>query len=189
MPDNVPGELTPEDVETFTNGRLEADDDTTAKLLTVAVAAARRYCGWHVTPVRTGDAITLDGPGSGLLVLPTLRLTELTSVTEDGVAVDLTTMAWSARGLVRKKSGMRWSDQFGSIEVEMSHGFAEAPDWQAAVLSMVDRTSEDFSLSSSIASRLVVGPFEFPEPSAAAGSPFTMVERAILDSYALEKSP
>lgn len=189
MPDNATGELTPEDVATFTKGRLDADDDATAMLLAIAVAAARRYCGWHVTPVRTEDALTVDGPGSAMLVLPTLRMTALTSVTEDGAPVDLSTLVWSARGLVRKKSGTGWSDKFGSIEVKMSHGFAEAPDWQAAVLSMVDRISEDFSLSSSIASRLVVGPFEFPEPSAAAGSAFTMIERAILDSYALEKSP
>ncbi|MGV0627204.1 hypothetical protein [Mycolicibacter minnesotensis] len=188
MPDSD-GELTPADVEAFTKGRLSKDAPNVAALLTTALAAARRYCGWHVTPVRTADVITLDGPGSGMLVLPTLRLTALTSVTEDGIAVDLSTLAWSARGLVRKKSGARWSDKFGSIEVTMSHGFAEAPDWQAAVLSMVDRISEDFSLSSSIASRLVVGPFEFPEPSAAAGTAFTLVERAILDSYALEKSP
>lgn len=188
MPDSD-GELTPGDVEDATKGRLSATDPNTARLLASVLAAARRYCGWHVTPVRAAEAITVDGSASATLVLPTLRMTALTSVTEDGSAVDMSTLAWSARGLVRKKSGARWSGKFRSIDVTMTHGFDDAPDWQAAVLAMVDRVSEEFSPSSSVASRLVVGPFEFPVPGVAQGSAFTQVERVIMDSYALEKSP
>lgn len=181
MPDND-GELTPGDVESYTKGRLPAADDETARLLTAALGAARRYCGWHVTPVLTDPAVKLDGPGSPLLVLPTLRLSALTSVTENGFALDLSALTWSTRGLVRKKSGARWSDKFGAIEVGITHGFEAAPDWQAAVLSMVDRISTGGGET--------VGPFKFPDVGKVApGSTFSAAEKAILDLYALEKSP
>ncbi|PQM51823.1 hypothetical protein C5U48_12930 [Mycolicibacter virginiensis] len=193
MPDSA-GELVPADVETFTKGRLKGTDPNVAALLTMAVAAARRYCGWHVTPEREDDELVIDGPGSMMLMLPTLRLLDLTSVIEDGRELDLSTLEWSPRGMVRKMPHHRgrqlgWTTRLGGITVKITHGFTTAPDFNAAVLAMVDRISEDFSPSSSIASRLVVGPFEFPQPGVAEGSAFTLVERAILDSYALEKSP
>ncbi|MCV7100079.1 hypothetical protein [Mycobacterium palustre] len=131
-------ELTPADVEQYTGGRLLADDDETARLLRGALAAVRRYCGWRVTPVGV-DTVTLDGPGRRLLSLPTLQLVELQSVTEDGVELDVSTLEWSKAGLVRKKSGARWSHHYGSIEVRMEHGYADAWDWQSAVLELIDR--------------------------------------------------
>lgn len=202
MPDND-GEPTPADVAVFTQGRLTADDPRTAQLLTIALAASRTYCGWHVTPERV-DTVTVDGPGSVLLKLPTLRLVELTSVTENDIELDVTKLEWSPAGMVRKINHLShhgyyggreyhrnggWTSRLGAITVAMKHGFDAAPDFNAAVLAMVDRISEDFTPSSSIASRRVVGPFEFPVPGVSAGSAFTEVERAILDLYALEKSP
>ena len=50
------------------------------------VAEVRAYCGWHIAPVVT-ETLTLDGPGGHLLVLPTLRLVDLLSVTNEGHAV------------------------------------------------------------------------------------------------------
>lgn len=180
MPDPDTGELIPADVDAFTKGRLSKDDPLTATLLAAAVADTRSYCGdWHVTPVRVDQTITLDGPGSGLLVLPTLRMTALTAVSEDGAALDVTTLAWSTRGLVRKKSGARWSDQYGAITVEFTHGFTpvEAADWRRVVLSAVDRNAR-------IASNdpIQVGPFRWSENTA-----FAADDRATLDRYRLER--
>lgn len=98
-----------------------------------ATAAARSYCGWHVTPVSADEEIVLDGPGSRILVLPTLKLTELTSVAENGVELDLADLSWSATGLVAKRDGSYWTDQFGAIAVTFSHGYASAPDFDHAV--------------------------------------------------------
>lgn len=75
-------ELSPDDVQDFTSGRLSSSDPEVARMLEAALVAARRYCGWVVTPVVTDDAITLDGPGSRILVLPTRKLVTLTSVSE-----------------------------------------------------------------------------------------------------------
>lgn len=148
------------------------------------LAAVRRYCGWHVCPVLTDDVVTLDGPGDGLLVLPTLRMSALTKVVEDGVELDLSTLAWSTRGLVRKKSGARWSCEYGAIEVTFTHGYTEteAADWHRTVQQIADRNAR-------IASNdpIAVGPFRWADSSAAAGSAFTGAERATLDLYRLER--
>ena len=172
-------ELTPTDVETYTQGRLHRDDTETARCLNAALSAARRYCGWHVTPVKENHQLVLDGPGGPLLVLPTLNLGELTSLTEDGDNVDLDEVRWSRRGLVRKKSGGLWTCHFSAIEVTITHGFteADAADWRSAVLSAVDR----ISLGTGGAPR-VIGPFQYE----AEGTP---AEQAILDLYRLEKAP
>lgn len=148
------------------------------------LAAVRRYCGWHVSPVLTDDVVTLDGPGDGLLVLPTLRMSALTKVVEDGVELDLSTLAWSVRALVRKKSGARWSGEYGAITVTFTHGFTEveAADWWRTVQQVADRNAR-------IASNdpIAVGPFRWAENRAAAGSAFTDGERATLDLYRLER--
>lgn len=98
-----------------------------------ALAAARHYCGWHVTPVET-ETIVVDGPGGRALSLPTLRLVRLISVTENGVAIDPASLRVSANaGQVTKRSGASWTGQLGAIEVEFEHGYVEAPDFDAAV--------------------------------------------------------
>ena len=179
MPDPDTGELIPADVEDFTKGRLSGDDPLTATLLAAAVADARNHCGWHVCPVRVDQVITLDGPGSRLLVLPTLRMTVApTKVIEDGVELDVSTLAWSTRGLVRKRSGAWWSGEFGSIAVTFTHGYepAEAADWTRAVLAAVDRNARVASNEP-----IAVGPFRWSE------STTTAEERATLDQYRLER--
>jgi hypothetical protein len=178
-------ELSPLDVENYTQGRLNRDDPETVRVLAAALGAARRYCGWHVTPVLSAVQMTVDGPGSPLLVLPTLRMVAMSSLTEDGVAVDLSTVRWSSRGLVRKKNRCRWTCEYGGIVATITHGFDDAEAWQSAVLSLIDRWSQ---LSDGGEAR-VIGPFQYDTTREAAGSAFTDVERFILDSYALEKAP
>ena len=172
-------------VETFTKGRLDHDDEETQRQLDAALAAARAYCGWHVSPVLVDQEITLDGPTtSHLLVLPTLKMTELSEVTEDEVAIELTDLNWSVRGLIQKKSGHWWSQMFGSIVVVFSHGYtsANAQDFESAIFSAIARGA--FSTETS---PRVIGPFQYSD-TGAAGALFTDSERAILDRYSLEKS-
>ncbi|MGE2714199.1 hypothetical protein ACQI4L_09090 [Mycolicibacterium litorale] len=176
-------EPAPADVARYTSDRLAADDAETLRLLSAGLTAARRFCGWHVTGVREEDVVTMDGPGSALLVLPTLRLVELTAVVEDGVTLDVATaLDVSPRGLVRKRSGTRWSDRFGSIKVTMKHGFDDADDFNAAVLSFVDRSS----LAATGGRERVIGPIQYEPEAMAAGSAFSVVERSLLEQYRLE---
>lgn len=168
-------ELTPADVEQYTDGRLDAEADETVRLLAAGLAAARTYCRWSVTPVLVDHEVTLDGPGSRRLVLPTLNLTELSAVVEDGDAIDVADLQWSADGLVIKSDGSCWTSKYRGIQVTMTHGFDSAPDWQSAVLSYIDRTSSG--------NLRAVGPFQYDTSSSSA---FTESERMLLDTYRLE---
>lgn len=164
-------------VEQYTKGRLAGDAPETARLLAAGLSTARRFCGWHVTPVREDDVVTLDGPGGRLLTLPTLALVELTSVVEDGAALDLADLRTSTRGLVTKKSGGLWSQHYGSIVVTMTHGYDDAPAFDAAVLSLIDR----MSLAPAGGRMKAVGPFQYEDTS--------QPEKELLASYRLEASP
>jgi len=171
-------------VEGFTRGRLNRDDDETQRQLDAALAAARNYCGWHVSPVAVGEQITLDGTGTSVLVLPTLKVTDLIEVEEDGATLELTDLSWSERGLILKKSGHWWSAMFRSITVTFSHGYSSAPDFDSVILSAIERGA----FSSDSAPR-VIGPFQYSDPGNADAVLFTDSERAVLDRYALEKTP
>jgi hypothetical protein len=143
-------ELTADDVADFTDGRLDSGDDEVVRMLAAALSVARQKAGWHVSPAKT-ETITIDGPDSRVLFLPTMKLNTLTSVTEDGVLLDLSTIAKSAgdgtlmrrRVALRKRSGGWWTGEYSSLVIAMNHGFteAEAVDWRQAILSMVDQMS------------------------------------------------
>lgn len=169
-------ELSASAVEQYTKGRLVEGDLETVRLLAEGLSAARRYCGWHVTPVREEEELTIDGPGGRLLRLPTLQLVELVEVKENGVTVPAEDLYVSRIGMVEKKSGARWASNLGAIEVTMTHGFEDAPDFDGAVLSAIDRAS----LAPAGGRLRVVGPFQYETES-------TADERARLDLYRLER--
>lgn len=137
-------ELSTDDVVEFTLGRLE-DNDETQRMLDAALAAARHYAGWHVSPVHLAEEVVIDGLGYRVLMLPTKRLIELTDITEDDVVLDLDTLRWSTIAdtvvRVRKRSGGFWSGEYGTVVVTMDHGYteAEAADWRHAILTMVSQ--------------------------------------------------
>lgn len=162
----------------YTKNRLDATDAETIRLVAERLDAARRYCGWAVTPVQEEDELTLDGPGGRLLRLPTLRLIELLEVTENGVTIDLEDLYVSPLGMVTKKSGGWWATNLGAITVKMTHGFDQAPAFDGAVLSSIDRAS----FASSGGRPRVVGPFQYETDG-------TDSECAILDLYRLERTP
>lgn len=149
-------ELSVVDVEDFTSGRLSSDDPEVERMLNAALVTARRYCGWSVTPVIANHAVTLDGPDSRILMLPTRKLVTLTSISENGTSLSLASVSATPGGppgimsrpaAVRKESGGRsgwWGSRYQSINVVMTHGYseAEAADWRYAVLSMVDEMGQ-----------------------------------------------
>jgi hypothetical protein len=154
------GELTPEDVDQYTKGRLSQDDDETLRMLNAVLVAARRACGWHVAPVKANHTVTLNGPWSLYgcsteLILPTQYVWEITAVTSDGVTLDPTTDVKlgvqdpnqpSPVGVKLYRCGGTWSRRPASITVTMKHGFdpladetaGNAADWRQAILDMVD---------------------------------------------------
>ena len=123
----------------------DADDYAAAQAaIDAALVAVRRFCGWHVSPARADDELELDGPGGRVLSLPTLNLVSVTSVTEDGVSVDVSKLDRSRRkGTLTKRWGW-WTSRDGAIVATISHGFTEteAADWRAAILGLVDTWSQ-----------------------------------------------
>jgi hypothetical protein len=108
------------------------DADTWA----ATVAEVRAFCGWHIAPEVT-ETITRDGTGSSVLVLPTLRLVDVVSITNDGTAV--TDPEWSVSGMVRAYC---WTWKLRGIVAEITHGFEEWPAELLAVMAeMASATS------------------------------------------------
>ncbi len=147
----MPEELVPGDVEQYTRGRLSQTDPETVRALNAALARARRYCGWHVSPVRT-ETITVDRPANNhpYLILPTLKIVSLNSITVNDVPVDLTTVRMSvdAPGVLSLNNwipwdGWNWDSGWGLVQVTLKHGFtaAEAEDFRDGVLSLVNRAA------------------------------------------------
>lgn len=138
-------EISVADVVKFTKGRLTDDgaDGETQRLLNAALATARRHVGWHVSPVKVGDVVSMDGLGGAELQLPTRKIVNVTAVTDDGKDVlhDVVVPAGMPWKLVRK--GGCWSHDLAAIKVTMDHGYTEgeAADWRQAILTMVDQMS------------------------------------------------
>jgi len=169
-------------LEDFTGGRLPAEDAETVAVLGRALAEVQRWCGWHVTPARD-DVVTMDGHGGTLLRLPTLSLAAITAVTEDGAEVDPAGLQWSRFGMVRKNSGGVWTGRLGGLTIAMTHGYADALDFEAAVLSVADRRASQAATSGG--APVSVGPFRFAgDPSTA----FAPHELSVMEHYRLERS-
>ncbi|KQH75592.1 hypothetical protein AO501_25280 [Mycobacterium gordonae] len=135
-------ELAPGDLPAAVRARF-ANDTAAQAWINAALAAARRYCGWHVCPLNSDQTVELDGPGGPVLSLPTLNLVSVTSVTELGTTLDVNALDRSRRkGTLTKRFG-RWTGRDGAITAVVTHGFTEteAADWRQAVLELVDRMS------------------------------------------------
>lgn len=116
----------------FKGGDLSAyltpdDNDTLAR----ALASARGYCGWHVTP-EIREEITVDASGEGVVYLRSLHVTEIHTVTVDGEPQNIDGLRWAQNGLIYA----RWC---GRVVVDLTHGYAAAEDFTNAVLESAAR--------------------------------------------------
>ena len=108
--------------------------------LQAAQASVRAYCGWHIAPSMT-QTMTLDSEGGSTLMLPSLHVTDVSSITADGE--DLADKAdWSVDGMIRLRSG-RFPDRFRAVQVTFTHGFEinEVPDVSSIILSLARRAA------------------------------------------------
>lgn len=114
------------------------------QLLASASAMVRRYCGWHIAPVIT-ESVLMDGSGSRLLMLPTLRLVGVTSVVDGGLANIVIDPAvpgfWTQNGWLYREDG--WSQQLRGVAVTYQHGFDQVlmDDLVALVCTMAARAA------------------------------------------------
>lgn len=149
-----------------------------------ACRAVRDYCGWHVAP-SVSHTLTLDGPGGTLLVLPSLRVTDVAEVTNDGTA--LTDPEWSEAGMVRTG---RWTQRFRGVTVTLTHGYDKCPEDILEVLRhMVGQRSALASFGP--AQTQGAGPFSMQMPTAtlAGAVGLSGQHRGVLDKYRLPPRP
>lgn len=101
---------------------------------TLAVATAsgivRDYCRWCISSEET--TFVVDGSGTSLLGLPTLRLVEVAEVRIDGVVIDPSEYSWSERGQLSRVAG--WPARFRCVEADVTHGWSPTPDSVRAVV-------------------------------------------------------
>ena len=98
------------------------------------VQQVRAACGWHIAPERT-ETLTLDAKGADYLMLPTLKVSEVSAVRvwDEGrhAMRELSDAEWSARtgwsanGMLYRPGG--WPDGFRTVEVDLVHGYQQAP--------------------------------------------------------------
>lgn len=173
---------TPADLSTYSKGQISDSDTRVQDALDGASAAIRQYCGWHIWPPRD-ETLTVDGPGGRVLSLPTMNVTEVTSIIENGTTLtDGTDYRWSADGSV-KRTHCRWTDDYRAIVVRFFHGYDYAADVKQVLLSVVTRALSSPSGATSEA----VGPFSVKwatvAPGVSGGLALLGHEISILDAY------
>lgn len=168
---------------------------TTTPEVDAATALVRSYCGWHIAPVLDEDA-TLDGPGRNVLILGTLRLVDVTSITEDGVLVDPTDYEWSSSGIIRRTGGNpqslwgscwspRWSGHLRGLQVQFSHGYE---GWPLEVQAVIDELSTRATATSGASLITQVGAVQYATGSdgmPVTGLTLSTAERDVLNAYKL----
>jgi len=166
-------------------------EDATAR----AEAEVRAYCGWHIAPVREDDELTLDGPGSQTLVLPSLRVTDIASVTEDGLPVDESAYVWSQSGIIRRSSstawpwGPVWTDVPRGLVVVLTHGYEEMPLDVLAVIERVAARAVEVSGASQVLSQVGAVRYAVGVDGLREVGLLSDADRQVLDRYRLPKRP
>lgn len=144
----------------------------------LAVAGAsgiiRSRCRWNISR-EVGVTFKVDGSGTYVLNLPTLRLTDVLSVTVDGGPVDVDDLRWSTRGqLYRDTVWPRWS----MIEAVVDSGYPDNPDVVKIVaLSLAARYIGNPQALKSATVGAVQRVYATPEPNP--------LELALLDAFRL----
>jgi len=111
---------TPPELETFLLP-LTVDTAKATLALDNASQEIRDDAGWSITQ-ESGVVATLDGTGEPSLWLPTLYLTGVASVVEDGTALTVVTdFDWTSYGRLIRVG--RWVDKPRSVVVTYTHGY------------------------------------------------------------------
>lgn len=184
-------EPTGADLTAFTGGRLTGT--VAQQWVDRALAAARAHCGWRVSYTEA-DEVEIDGPGGALLRLPTMHLVGLVSVTENGVDLDPDTDLWVSKdGMVTKRSGAGWADNFGAITVVMNHGLDDdaAAGFNLVVLEAADASSRLTAVGERTDPGMIRRKIDDVEYqwSGAGGGKSILLDVAALDKYCLEPAP
>lgn len=160
---------------------------TEAQRLEQAEALVRGFCGWHIAPSRVVTAGQIRGTGTPILLLPSLFVTAVDSVSDDGTPqVIEDDYTWSPAGVLTRPG--RWSTKL--ITITYTHGYTAVPPEVTAVVQAVAQRAVDNPGS---LVRNVVGPFAPAYSATGANESAALAlldaEKAILSRYALPPRP
>jgi len=91
----------------------------------IACSTVRGECGWHIAPEVTEQLVVPNGGGGPSVVLPTLRVVEVTEVRDRATGAVLDGWDWSAAGVLTRPGG--WPVGPRALLVSLVHGYPEAP--------------------------------------------------------------
>lgn len=112
---------------------------TDAERLEQAEGLVRSFCRWHIAPSRAAT-VTLRGTGSATLALPSLHVTDIESVTQDGTLLaEDDDYTWSTAGVLTSTS--TWGTD--EVVVVFTHGHADVPPEVAAIVQAVAQRAVD----------------------------------------------
>lgn len=154
-----------------------------------ATGRIRSYCRWHIYPLIT-STVTLDTDGS-LLMLPSLHVTDITSVTRtaDGVVISAGDYSWSAAGMIAARYG--WPQGFRSVQVVFTHGYDYLPDeLREVAVSAASRVPATLSgVSQETAGGVSRTYSGLLSGTAAVAAGWTFAEQQVLDKYRIPSRP
>lgn len=133
MAEALPPLATHEDVAALTGETYDAAQQARLALILAGLSSAvRAECGWHLYPVLTDVEVVVDGSGATVQTLPTMHLRDVTAVEEDGTAVDLARVEWTANGYLKRAHP--WTRRLRGVRAVITHGFDELGDVKALVV-------------------------------------------------------
>lgn len=139
--------------------------------------ALRSAVGWHIAPVRT-ETLTIDAQGGTALMLPTLRLVDVTEVRDVSGDTPVVLTGWrkSAAGFLTRPGG--WPAGPETIEVDIEHGYDSCP---LELLPVLARRVRDGAATS--AGQLRLGSLSVGTTSV--GTTVTAQDEAVIRRYSL----
>ncbi len=170
------------------------------QLCIAASARVRAYCGWLIGP-SMDETFTVNGSGTYRQFLPTMYLTALTSLTDAGVALDLTVLDWATEGYVEWTQGNPYLGTYPAynfpgvfsvkprgIVATVTHGYPAVPDEvQMVVCSMVARQVASPSGVVREQAGAVSAQYTQVAPNVSGGLSLLATEMATLSSYRIPR--
>ena len=155
-----------------------------------AVAAAsqaiRNYCGWHISPSLNCTAYPVGG--GPVAKLPAGYVSSITSISENGAALDSGVYEWRSDGLIRRTDCKKWADSWDGITAVYAAGYsADAiPDLVEAVCSVA---SGVLSVSPGVTNESADGvSISYSQSASSIAAALTSQQKCALEPYKLVSS-
>lgn len=135
--------------------KLEDGEDAEF-FLTAAEQAVRDYCGWHIAGSKTVEDKRFRVGERGLLIIPTMHLTDVAEITVGGRQLDADEYDWEPSGVITRRCPS-WPTVNPWVTVTFTHGYEECPASVAMVV--LELASLARQMPASPAKDIYAGPF------------------------------